>query len=82
MPADESEEIRKQSAELAALREMESEALHSAILHLPEVQRKRLILYFYGGMTQQQIAERERCHQQAVAKSLSAALANLKIFLT
>ena len=61
VPAEESEEISKQSAELTALRNLESEALHSAILRLPETQRRRLILYYYGGMTHQQIAERESC---------------------
>ena len=81
VPADESEEMRKQSAELAALRKMESEALHSVILRLPEVQRRRLVLYYYGGMTHQQIADMEGCARVVVTKSIHKALYNLKIFL-
>jgi len=81
VPAEESEEISKQSAELTALRNLESEALHSAILRLPETQRRRLILYYYGGLTQQQIAEQEGCARVVVTKSLSKALRNLKIFV-
>ena len=82
VPAEESEEISKQSAELTALRNLESEALHSAILRLPEIQRRRLILYFYGGMTQEQIADVEKCGQARVFKSITSALNNLKKFLT
>ncbi len=81
VPADESEEIRKQSAELAALRKMESEALHSAILRLPEVQRRRLILFYYGELTHQQIADMEGCARAVVTKSIHKALHNLKNFL-
>ncbi len=81
VPADESEEIRKQSAELAALRKMESEALHSAILRLPEVQRRRLILFYYGVLTHQQISDMEGCVRAVVTKSIHKALHNLKNFL-
>lgn len=81
VPADESEEIRMQSAELAALRNLESETLHSAILRLPEMQRRRLILFFYGELTHQQIADMEGCARAVVTKSIHKALHNLKIFL-
>ena len=81
VPADESEEIRKQSAELAVLRKMESESLHSAILRLPEIQRRRLILYYYGGLDDRQIARVEGCSQPAVSQTLSIAIKNLKKYL-
>ncbi len=81
VPADESEEIRKQSAELTALRNLESEALHIAILQLPEIQRRRLILYYYGGLDDRQIAKIEGCSQSAVSQTLSIAIKNMRKLL-
>lgn len=74
--------LPRKSTEAMALDDLESEELHSAILHLPAVQRRRLILYFYGGMTQQQIADAEKCGQARVFKSIVAGINNLKKFLT
>lgn len=81
VPADESEQIRKQSAELEALRKMESEQLHIAISRLPEIQRRRLTLYYYGGLTHEQIADIEGCTRWAVSKTITQAICNLKIFM-
>ncbi|MBQ9685862.1 MAG: sigma-70 family RNA polymerase sigma factor [Oscillospiraceae bacterium] len=61
---------------------MECEELHSAIRLLPITQRRRLILYYFGELTHEQIAEMEGCSHQAVEKSIKAALKKLKKFLS
>lgn len=66
--------------ETTVLDRMESDELHSAILKLPEIQRRRLLLYYYGGLTHQQIADIEHCSQSAVAQTISLAIARLKNF--
>ena len=60
------------------MRHFESDELHSALLKLPEIQRRRLILYYYEGLTQKQIAEIEKTSQPAIFKSISAAIEKLK----
>lgn len=62
-------------------RRMEHERLRRAIAQLPDVQRKRLVLYYFGSFTYQQIAEMEGCTFQAVAKSVASAEKSLKKFL-
>ena len=74
--------LQCKSMEEKVLDDLESKELHSAILRLPAIQRRRLILYFYGGMTQQQIADAEKCGQARVFKSITSALSNLKKLLT
>lgn len=62
------------------MRQLESDELHSAILKLPEIQRRRLILYYYGGLTHEQIAEIEGCARAVITKSIAKAINNLKKF--
>ena len=45
---------------------------------LSPVQRRRLISYFYEGMTYEQIAEKEGCTKMPVKRSIDAALGKLK----
>ena len=54
--------------------------LHRAISELPEIQKRRLILYYFQGLTYEQIAGMEGCTFQAVAKSVAAAEKRLKKF--
>ena len=70
-----------ESVEDAVLRNMRYEALHNAINKLPETQRRRLILYYFNGLTYSQIAEMEGCKYQTVQDSIYAALNNLKKIL-
>ncbi len=63
-------------------RKMEAEALHRAIALLPEKQRRRLVLYYFGEFTYEQIAEMEGCTHPAVIKSISSALKKLQKFLS
>ena len=69
-----------ESVEDAVLRNLQYEALYNAIWKLPEAQRRRLILYYFGGLTYAQIAEMEGCKYQTVQESIYAALKKLKNF--
>ena len=72
---------RPVTVEESALQNMEYAQLHKAISELPDIQRRRLILYYFQGLTYEQIAEMEGCTFQAVAKSVAAAEKRLKKFL-
>ena len=52
--------------------------LHRAIAQLPAVQRRRILLYYFGGYTYEQIAQMEECTKRAVKFSVDAALKNLR----
>lgn len=52
--------------------------LHKAIAQLPEIQSRRVLLYYFGGYTYEQIAQMENCTKRAVKFSVDAALKNLR----
>ena len=52
--------------------------LHKAIDMLPEVQRRRLLLYYFGGNTYDQIAQMESCTKMAVKFSIDIAVKKLR----
>ena len=56
--------------------------LHKAIAQLPEIQRRRILLYYFGGYTYEQIAQMEGCRHPAIIKSVAAAERNLKKYLS
>lgn len=70
-----------ESVEEAVLKKLQYEALYQAIRELPEVQQRRLMLYYFQGLTYAQIAEMEGCKYQTVQESIYAALKKLKKFL-
>lgn len=70
----------QESTEESALASIENELLHRAIAGLPETQRRRLVLYYFGELTYEQIAAVEGCTFQAVAKSVNAAEKTIKNF--
>lgn len=57
---------------------MEVQNLHTAISQLPEIQRRRLQMYYFEELTYQQIAERENCSHPAIIKSISSAVRKLR----
>lgn len=71
-----------ESVEDAVLRNIEYERLHRAISELPETQRRRLTLYYFQGLTYEQIAEMEGCSHPAVIKSVSAAIEKIRKILS
>ena len=52
--------------------------LHSAISQLPEIQRRRVLLYYFGGYTYEQIAQIEGCKHPAIVKSVALAEKNIR----
>ena len=71
----------QESVEDTVFQRVEVETLRQAIAKLPEKQRSRLVLYYFGGFTYEQIAEMEGCKYQTVQDAIYAALKNLKKFL-
>ena len=68
----------QESVEETVFQRTEVETLRQAISKLPEKQRWRLVLYYFGEFTYEQIAEMEGCAFQVVAKSIKAAEKNLR----
>ena len=60
------------------IRRLERERLLGLIDKLPEIQRRRLLAYFYEGFTYQEIGKLEGVHHTAVMRSVELALKNLK----
>ena len=71
---------RPATVEESALQSMEYAQLHRAISGLPEIQKRRLILYYFQGLTYEQIAEMEDCTKRAVKFSVDIAVEKLKKF--
>ena len=71
----------QESVEETVFQRVEIKTLRQAIAKLPEKQRRRLVLYYFGDFTYEQIAEMEGCKYQAVQYTIYAALKNLKKFL-
>lgn len=69
---------KAESVEDVVLRSIEYERLHKAISELPEIQRRRLMFYYFQGLTYEQIAELEGCSHPAVIKSIQAAIGKIK----
>lgn len=73
--------MQPESVEEIVLKNILTEKLHRAIWTLPLIQRRRLILYFYEGLTYEKIAEREGCSKMSVKRSVDAAIGKLKKIL-
>ena len=71
---------RPAMVEESALQRMEYAQLHRAISELPEIQKRRLILYYFQGLTYEQIAGIEGCTKRAVKFSVDIAVEKLKKF--
>lgn len=70
-----------ENTEDIVLRDLLYQDLYIAISGLPEIQRRRLILYYFAGFTYNKIAEIEDCSFRAVAQSIASALKTLKKIL-
>jgi len=68
----------QEPVEETVFQRVEVDKLHRAIAKLPEKQRRRLVLYYFGEFTYEQIAEMEGCTKRAVKFSVDIALKNLK----
>ncbi len=69
---------KQENTEDVVCRKILTERLHKAIAKLPEVQRRRVILYYFEEMTYDRIAEKEGCTKRAVKFSIDIAVEKLK----
>lgn len=67
-----------ESLEDMVIRQMELEVLQKAMQSLTEVQRERLHLYFFEGMTFRQIGEKLGVSDMSVRESIDASLKKIK----
>lgn len=72
---------RPESIDEEVSKNIKNEKLRQAILELPELQRRRLILYFFEDLTYSEIGELEGCSYQAIQHSIEKAQKNIKKFL-
>lgn len=69
-----------ESLEDMVIRQMELETLQKAVQSLTQVQRERLHLYFFEGLTFRHIAEKTGVSDMSVRESVEASLKKLKNF--
>lgn len=60
------------------IQQMDVKRLTEGIEQLPQIQRRRLLMYYFYDLTYSQIAEKEACSHTAVIYSIKTALKNLK----
>lgn len=70
--------VEQEILEDAVCRSMQWEAVRAEIARLPEVQKRRLQLYFFDGLTYEEIASLEHCKYQAVQQSVLSALEKIR----
>lgn len=69
-----------ESTEEIVIKKIQKETLHRAICELPQIQKRRLVLYYFENMTYEQIAKLEGCSKVAVKYTIDKAIKNLKKF--
>lgn len=69
------------SVEEQILRELLHEELHKAISSLPSIQRRRLILHYFGQLTYDEIARMEGCSAHSVYTAVARAKEKIKKFM-
>lgn len=70
-----------EGVEEMVFRYIQNEALYHALATLPDKQRRRVVLYYFGEFTYEQIARIENCTKVAVKHSVDKALVALKKIL-
>ena len=65
-------------AEEQAERDRLAAALREALAYATPTQARRLCAYYLGGLTQQQIADREHVHNSKVCLAIRRGLCNLR----
>lgn len=70
--------IQPEAMEDNVYRKIMYDQLHTAIGKLPDIQRRRVLLYYFGGYTYERIAEMEGCTKMAVKFSIDIAVKKLR----
>ncbi len=73
--------LSNKNLENEVIENLENQDLHIAIKKLPQIQRRRIYLYYFCNMKQREIALQEKTSIRAIQYSLECALKNLKKFL-
>ena len=71
---------QEESLEEQIILKMDLEILQVAMQSLTDIQKERLHLYFFEGLSTREIAEKQGTNQNAVWKSIQASIKKLKIF--
>ena len=71
--------IEIKSVDELVMEKIQKDDLHRAISRLSEIQRRRVILHFFEGLTYAQIAIQEQCSKVAVKYTIDNALRQLKL---
>ncbi len=72
---------KEQSTEEVAIQNIQIEILKKEISKLSEVQRRRIFLYFFHGMSLDEIAVIDNCTPQAIHKSIKNSIKILSYIL-
>ena len=72
---------KDESIEDIIIRKFENIELYNAIIQLPEIQQRRIFMYYFSNLTLEQIAKIEKCSKVAIKYSIDIAIKNLKIIL-
>jgi len=70
--------FKQESIEDSVLKDIQITRLHIAISTLPEMQKRRLLLYFFADLTYEQIGKIEGCSKVAVKYAVDKALETLR----
>lgn len=70
--------IHPESMEDGVYRKIMYDQLHTAIDKLPDIQRRRVLLYYFGRFTYERIAEMEGCTKMAVKFSIDIAIKKMR----
>lgn len=70
--------IQPETMEEGVYRKIMYNQLHTAIGKLPDIQRRRVLLHYFGGFTYERIAEMEGCTKMAVKFSIDIAVKKLR----
>lgn len=69
------------SVEDAVCESLRIQALREGVNRLPETQKRRLQMYFFDGLTYEEIAAREGCTVMPVKRSIDRAVEKIKKYL-
>ncbi|WP_283610607.1 sigma-70 family RNA polymerase sigma factor [Faecalispora anaeroviscerum] len=70
--------LHSNQTETAVYKSLQKRELYKAIATLPEKQRRRVVLYYFNGLTYEEIGQLEKCQKTRVKKSIDRALSKIK----
>lgn len=73
--------IKNIDLEQQVIKKIEYDNLYNAIKKLPDIQKKRIKMYYFQEKSQQEIANYEKCSLRAIQYSLKCGIENLKKYL-